>query len=133
MAEQDRDIVRRERASLLREKAVMKDVPDWEVRTSWGVFMWLTRVAMMPWLGPLHQPAFAITGGPECIQHQALRAEQLCSHVSSSYENVRECGSGACPAAAARGARHAATHAVVLGAASHEAVAGSAHQVEAAV
>lgn len=32
LAESDRDIYRREQAALAREKEIMKDVPDWEVR-----------------------------------------------------------------------------------------------------
>lgn len=32
LAEQDRDAFRRQQAAIAREKEIMKDVPDWEVR-----------------------------------------------------------------------------------------------------
>ena len=34
LAENDRDVYRRDVAALAREKEIMKDVPDWEVRVS---------------------------------------------------------------------------------------------------
>lgn len=58
LAEQDRDIYRRNVAALEREKQIMKDVPGWEVSS-----------------GALDSELTHSTGRKERLQHQALHPE----------------------------------------------------------
>lgn len=73
LAEADRDAYRRDRASELREKKLMKDVPGWEVCIQ--IFVWNAVLTLS--LGPWHDGAWPLarTGWKERIQLEALHAQ----------------------------------------------------------
>lgn len=88
LAEADRDAFRRDRAALLREKLLMKDVPDWEVcccPCRHDIF-WARRLTQcLSHLFCLYLLIFSVPGWQECIQYEALHTKQLCCYVGNSH------------------------------------------------
>lgn len=85
MAEADRDTYRREQAALAREKEIMKDVPDWEVRIAAGSLRSGTPCSKYtdPNLSPLSVFSFRrrFAGWQERVQHQALHPSIIRCHL----------------------------------------------------
>jgi len=89
LAEADRDAFRRDRAALLREKLLMKDVPDWEVcccPCRHDIFLGAkTNAVLIASLLSIYLLIFSVPGWQECIQYEALHTKQLCCYVGNSH------------------------------------------------
>jgi hypothetical protein len=89
LAEADRDAFRRDRAALLREKLLMKDVPDWEVcccPCRHDIFLGAkTNAVLIASLLSVYLLIFSVPGWQECIQYEALHTKQLCCYVGNSH------------------------------------------------
>ena len=89
LAEADRDAFRRDRAALLREKLLMKDVPDWEVcccPCRHDIFLGAkTNAVLIASRLSIYLLIFSVPGWQECIQYEALHTKQLCCYVGNSH------------------------------------------------
>ena len=83
LAEADRDVYRREKAMVAREKEIMKDVPDWEV----------SRVSVSD-LESRTDCVCGASGGQERVQHEALHAELVRRPLSWHADTAVRCSNG---------------------------------------
>jgi hypothetical protein len=83
LAEADRDVYRREKAMVAREKEIMKDVPDWEVSR-----------ASVPDVAARTDRVRGASGGQERVQHEALHAELVRRPLSWHADTAVRCSNG---------------------------------------